>query len=127
MKTKPLNLSAPDLTQHPPRSPRVRLGGYVLLWALKPAEEGIEKGIIARLWNLSSEPRKFALSLATGISGAQRATHIETDIEVAAVSGGALSGSAAASQMLTFRLFPGGASKLKAPAATNIRRATRRN
>ena len=30
MKTKLLNLSAPDLTQHPPRSPRVRLGGYVI-------------------------------------------------------------------------------------------------
>jgi|SRR5581483_2555718 len=26
-----INNSAPDLTQHPPRSPRVRLGGYVLL------------------------------------------------------------------------------------------------
>jgi hypothetical protein len=26
-----INTSAPDLTQHPPRSPRVRLGGYVLL------------------------------------------------------------------------------------------------
>ena len=26
-----LNLSSPDLTQHPPRSPRVRLGGYVHL------------------------------------------------------------------------------------------------
>ena len=26
-----LNLSAPDFTQHPPRSPRVRLGGYVHL------------------------------------------------------------------------------------------------
>ena len=25
------HLSAPDLTQHPPRSPRVRLGGYALL------------------------------------------------------------------------------------------------
>jgi hypothetical protein len=25
------NHSAPDLTEHPPRSPRVRLGGYVLL------------------------------------------------------------------------------------------------
>ncbi len=25
------NLSAPDLTQHPPRSPRVKLGGYVHL------------------------------------------------------------------------------------------------
>ncbi|MEW6306645.1 MAG: DUF5069 domain-containing protein [Verrucomicrobiota bacterium] len=26
-----MNLHAPDLTQHPPRSPRVRLGGYALL------------------------------------------------------------------------------------------------
>ncbi len=26
-----INYSAPDLTQHPPRSPRVRLGGYVTL------------------------------------------------------------------------------------------------
>ncbi|HTR41987.1 MAG TPA: DUF5069 domain-containing protein [Pseudomonadales bacterium] len=27
----PLNLSSPDLTQFPPRSPRVRLGGYAIL------------------------------------------------------------------------------------------------
>lgn len=26
-----LSLAKPDLTQHPPRSPRVRLGGYVIL------------------------------------------------------------------------------------------------
>ncbi|ACB75673.1 hypothetical protein Oter_2391 [Opitutus terrae PB90-1] len=26
-----LNASAPDLTRHPPRSPRVRLGGYAIL------------------------------------------------------------------------------------------------
>ena len=26
-----MNLSTPDLTQHPPRSPRVRLGGYAIL------------------------------------------------------------------------------------------------
>ncbi len=26
-----MNFSAPDLTQHPPRSPRTRLGGYALL------------------------------------------------------------------------------------------------
>ncbi|MCC6235769.1 MAG: DUF5069 domain-containing protein [Verrucomicrobiales bacterium] len=27
----PLSISAPDLTQRPPRSPRVRLGGYAML------------------------------------------------------------------------------------------------
>ena len=26
-----MNYSTPDLTQHPPRSPRARMGGYVLL------------------------------------------------------------------------------------------------
>src|SRR4051794_29417819 len=26
-----INFSSPDLTQHPPRSPRLRLGGYVIL------------------------------------------------------------------------------------------------
>jgi len=26
-----MNLNTPDLTQHPPRSPRVRLGGYAIL------------------------------------------------------------------------------------------------
>ena len=30
-KMKPKNFNAPDLTQRPPRSPRVRLGGYVIL------------------------------------------------------------------------------------------------
>jgi len=28
---KPKNIHAPDLTEHPPRSPRVRLGGYAVL------------------------------------------------------------------------------------------------
>lgn len=27
----PINYAAPDLTQHPPRSPRARLGGYAML------------------------------------------------------------------------------------------------
>ena len=31
MTTKDNHLAAPDLTQRPPRSPRLRLGGYVLL------------------------------------------------------------------------------------------------
>jgi hypothetical protein len=48
----------------------------VLLWALKPAEEGIAEGIIARVWNQSSDARSFSLALATGIAGARRTTHI---------------------------------------------------
>jgi alpha-mannosidase len=79
----------------------------VLLWALKPAEEGIDQGIIARLWNFSSQPQRFSLSLATGISAAQETTHIETDLSPAPVTDGFLSASARPAQLLTFRLIPG--------------------
>jgi alpha-mannosidase len=78
----------------------------VLLWALKPAEEGISQGLIARFWNLSPEPQRFSLSLATGIKNAKQTTHIETDLADAPLVGGILSASASASQFLTFRLFP---------------------
>lgn len=77
----------------------------VLLWALKPAEEGITQGIIARLWNLSPEPQRFSLSLATGIFRARQTTHIETDLAEVNVAGGILSASASPWQLLTFRLF----------------------
>ncbi len=78
----------------------------ILLWALKPAEEGIADGVIARVWNLSSEPANFTLSLATGISAARRTNHLETGAENAPVVGGALAGSAAGRQVATYRLFP---------------------
>jgi alpha-mannosidase len=78
----------------------------VLLWALKPAEEGITQGIIARVWNLSPEPQRFSLALSTGIISARHTTHLETDLTDATVAGGVLSASASASQLLTLRLFP---------------------
>jgi alpha-mannosidase len=53
----------------------------VLLWALKPAEEGIEQGVIARLWNVSDAAAAATLSFAPGLTSAQRTTHIETDLE----------------------------------------------
>ena len=78
----------------------------VLVWALKPAEEGIDHGIIARVWNVSRDPRKFSLSLTGGLAAAKKTTHIETDLEPATVAAGVLSASAAPSQLLTFRLLP---------------------
>jgi hypothetical protein len=75
------------------------------LWALKPAEEGIESGIIARVWNLAGGPRHFSLSLpATGIDTAQRTSHIETDVAPAAVSAGRLSDDLGREQVATYRL-----------------------
>ncbi|NWF65778.1 MAG: glycoside hydrolase [Chloroflexi bacterium] len=75
-----------------------------LLWALKPAEEGVERGVIARVWNVSPEPRRISLSLADTVVRAEKTTHIETGLGAAHVEKGALEADAASSQMLTFRL-----------------------
>jgi alpha-mannosidase len=77
----------------------------VLLWALKPAEEGIDQeGIIARVWNLSSDAVNFSLKFSPplSIASAQRTTHIETLVEEAIVSGSMLAESLAAHQIKTF-------------------------
>ncbi len=79
----------------------------VLLWAVKPAEEGIERGIVARLWNLSEKPASATLTLGDGIAAAWRATHIETDLEAISPTGeGSISAGFARQQLQTFRLLP---------------------
>ncbi len=62
----------------------------VLLWALKPAEDGIDRGIVARVWNQSNFPGNYSLGLFQPISAADRLTHIETAIGPATVSNGQL-------------------------------------
>ena len=79
----------------------------VLLWALKPAEEGIGQGIIARVWNVSASPANFTLSPAPTVTQAAQTTHIETDLQTLAVANNAVAASAAASQLLTYRLRVG--------------------
>jgi alpha-mannosidase len=62
----------------------------VLLWALKPAEDGIGRGIITRVWNQSDAPLSFTLTLARPLASADKVTHIETSIAPAEVSSGKL-------------------------------------
>jgi alpha-mannosidase len=59
----------------------------VLLWALKPQDDGIEHGVVVRLWNISDTAAKSHLSFAPGLSAAHRTTHIETDLEAIPLSG----------------------------------------
>jgi alpha-mannosidase len=81
----------------------------VLLWALKPAEEGIDRGLIARVWNLSPDASNFVLSLnGWTISSAEQVTHIETDIESTSPVDGALSETLSGNQIKTFLLKPSG-------------------
>jgi alpha-mannosidase len=53
----------------------------VLLWALKPHEDGIKRGLVARLWNVVERSALSNLSFSTDIVDASRCTHIETDLE----------------------------------------------
>ncbi|MEY2880945.1 MAG: hypothetical protein RLZZ15_3325, partial [Verrucomicrobiota bacterium] len=78
----------------------------VLLWAVKPAEEGVDRGIIARLWNVSDAPATAKLTFTPGFSAAQRTTHLETDLEpVSLTAAGTLPATFARQQLLTFRLL----------------------
>jgi alpha-mannosidase len=81
----------------------------VLLWALKPAEEGIGGGVIARVWNVADASRSFSLALPPySITAATRTTHLETDLQSATLLAGQVQASLARQQMATFRLQPGG-------------------
>jgi alpha-mannosidase len=79
----------------------------VLLWALKPAEEGIAEGVIARVWNLSAAPTTFSLGLDEPIASARYVWHTETDRAAAPVSAGVATPGIAQNQLLSLRLFPG--------------------
>ncbi len=77
----------------------------VLLWALKPADEGIAQGVVARVWNLSPTPSDFALTLPPApILSAMHLTHIETPLSGLPVVNNTLSDTLAAQQMKTYAL-----------------------
>ena len=76
-----------------------------VLWSLKPAEEGIGQGVIARVYNVSSQATNATLQLANAITSANRTSHIETNLDSAPLTDGNLSLSLTPQQYQTFRLF----------------------
>jgi hypothetical protein len=79
----------------------------VLLWALKPAEEGPTQGYIARFWNPAESSSAFTFAMpAYGFVEARRTTHIETDLGAATVVSRNLQATLVRQQMATYRLFP---------------------
>jgi alpha-mannosidase len=77
----------------------------VLVWALKPADDGPQAGLVVRVWNVSSSPAAFTLSVAAGpIISALQLTHIETPIAQAALTSGKLSDALSAQQMKTYAI-----------------------
>lgn len=51
----------------------------VFLWSVKPSEEGIEKGLITRFWNMNAKPAALTVKLSRPIKEAWQTSHIETN------------------------------------------------
>ncbi|HTH51779.1 MAG TPA: hypothetical protein VL501_07595 [Pyrinomonadaceae bacterium] len=73
----------------------------VLLWALKPAEDGIARGVVMRAWNQANTPSNFTVAFARPVASAERLTHIETTISAATVAAGQLSANISQQQLQT--------------------------
>ena len=78
----------------------------MLLWALKPHDDGIEHGLVARVWNQASKPIPVQLTTPVPLKSAERLTHLETSIEPLPLRDGALEISLGAQRMETFGLKP---------------------
>lgn len=79
----------------------------VLLWAVKPAEEGIEHGVVACWWNLADAPTSTSLTFARALSAAHRTTHIETNLASVSLTGAdRVPMTFVRQQLQTYRLIP---------------------
>ena len=78
----------------------------VLLWAFKVHEDGIQNGLVARVWNQASKPGAVRFTAATPLQSAQRTTHLETPLEPLPVKDGALEMTVGAQRIETFGLNP---------------------
>ncbi len=99
----------------------------VLLWSLKPTEDGIGRGVVARVWNQGNAPLNYQLSLSRPIISAERLTHIETSIAPATVFAGKLNATINQQQIQThllkvLRLRPLNQFGELSESAANIRR-----
>jgi alpha-mannosidase len=77
----------------------------VLLWALKPAEEGYDDGgIITRLWDLGEGPSKKAVTFHRNMRESYQTSHVETDVRQNPYKDSAMSTNIPAKGMSTYRV-----------------------
>lgn len=76
----------------------------VLLWALKPHQDGISNnGIVMRLWNMGENNSDFTVSIPNGkVISAKELTHIETPVKNLQVKEGCLTASTTSFQMKSY-------------------------
>lgn len=77
----------------------------VLLWSVKPSEEGIENGLITRFWNMDLKPLKPVIKLSKPINSAWQTTHLETNEQKLKPITGMLKVNFNQFQMKTYRLM----------------------
>jgi len=77
----------------------------VLVWSVKPAEEGIDQGIILRVWNTSNKDVDCTISAEKPIESIQQITHIETNMEPITPVSGTLKTNIGHNRIETFRVF----------------------
>jgi len=77
----------------------------MILWALKPAEEGIKNnGLIARVWNLNDASVKSELRFNKKLSSANETTHVEVNMNRVSFNQNKLMINTQGQQMKTFRV-----------------------
>ena len=77
----------------------------VFIWSVKPAEEGIDKGVIIRVWNMDSKDADCTITSGLKIESAKQTTHVETDIETIAPVSGILKTNIGHNRIETFRVL----------------------
>ncbi|OAI57330.1 hypothetical protein AYO49_00260 [Verrucomicrobiaceae bacterium SCGC AG-212-N21] len=74
----------------------------VILWSLKPHDDGIDKGVVARVWNQGSAATLNLTTPSEPLTNAKKVSHIETDEATLTVSSGALVDTLPAQKMQTY-------------------------
>jgi alpha-mannosidase len=77
----------------------------VLVWAVKPSEEGIDNGIIMRIWNMSDQDEELIIESSSLINKCKMTTHIETDISDVKADQGKLKLEIGHNRLQTYRIF----------------------
>lgn len=77
----------------------------VLLWSLKPTEDGAAQGLIVRVWNFANNSTNLKISFDREIASAYQATHVETNLCNASIVNGDLQESIGHHQIKTFRIM----------------------
>jgi alpha-mannosidase len=90
----------------------------LVLWAVKPAEEGIECGVVLRVWNISAQSVGHRLTVPFPMERAAETSHVETDIRAVRLSDGAVPIRLSPWQMRTWRLVRNKTAAADAKAST---------